>query len=109
LTRKAMFRSGQVVLMLFGVAIGVVLVTDFRGTASRMLDRLREQPVTGRLYARMPLWVMRAFGSALARLEAAVAFPQILARFPKLATAGEPVRKDGLVLRGYESLPILVA
>jgi cytochrome P450 len=48
-------------------------------------------------------------GSALARLEAAVAFPQILARFPRIAAAGEPVRKDGLVLRGYESLPVVVA
>jgi cytochrome P450 len=48
-------------------------------------------------------------GSALARLEAAVAFPQILGRFPGLAAAGEPVRKNGLVLRGYESLPVVVA
>jgi cytochrome P450 len=48
-------------------------------------------------------------GSALARLEAAVAFPQILGRFPDLTAAGEPVRKDGLVLRGYESLPVAVA
>lgn len=47
-------------------------------------------------------------GSALARLEAAVAFPQILGRFPKLAAAGAPVRKNGLVLRGYESLPLAV-
>jgi cytochrome P450 len=46
-------------------------------------------------------------GSALGRLEAAVAFPQILRRFPKLAAAGEPVRKNGLVLRGYESLPVV--
>jgi cytochrome P450 len=48
-------------------------------------------------------------GSALARLEALVAFPQILARFPRLAASGEPVRKEGLVLRGYESLPVTVA
>ncbi len=48
-------------------------------------------------------------GSALARLEAAVAFPQILARFPGLAAAGDPVRKQGLVLRGYESMPVVVA
>ncbi len=48
-------------------------------------------------------------GSALARLEAAVAFPQILGRFPDLAAAGEAVRKNGLVLRGYESMPVVVA
>lgn len=45
-------------------------------------------------------------GAALARLEAAVAFPRILGRFPALAPAGEPVRKQGLVLRGYETLPV---
>jgi cytochrome P450 len=48
-------------------------------------------------------------GSALARLEAAVAFPRILTAFPRLAAAGEPVRKDGLVLRGFESLPVRLA
>lgn len=57
------FQVGQLVFMLFCVAIGVVLVTDSLGLASRMLDRLRGQPVTGRLYARMPVWVMRAFGA----------------------------------------------
>jgi hypothetical protein len=53
---------GQVIFMGMCVAIGVVLVTDSSGLASRMLDRLRGQPVTGRLYARLPAWVMRAFG-----------------------------------------------
>jgi cytochrome P450 len=48
-------------------------------------------------------------GSALARLEAAVAFPRLLARFPALAAAGEPTRKDGLVLRGFATLPVTVA
>jgi cytochrome P450 len=48
-------------------------------------------------------------GSALARLEATVAFPQILGRFPEPAATGEPVRKTGLVLRGYESLPVAVS
>lgn len=48
-------------------------------------------------------------GAALARLEAGVAFPQILSRFPELQAAGEPVRKNGIVLRGYESLPVAVA
>ncbi|MFB9337764.1 cytochrome P450 [Actinoplanes octamycinicus] len=45
-------------------------------------------------------------GAPLARLEAQVAFPLLLTRLPGLALAGEPVRRDRLVLRGYASLPI---
>ena len=47
-------------------------------------------------------------GSALARLEAAVAFPRLLARFPALsAVPGQPpVRRNRLVLRGYQTLPV---
>ncbi len=48
-------------------------------------------------------------GAALARLEGAIAFPRLLSRFPVLAPAGDPVRRPGLVLRGYETLPIRVA
>lgn len=50
-------------------------------------------------------------GNGLARLEAAVAFPRLLARFPALTTAPgqHPVRRDRLVLRGYQSLPIRIA
>jgi cytochrome P450 len=48
-------------------------------------------------------------GAARARLEATVAFPQVLNRLPDLQSAGEAVRKNGIVLRGYESLPITVA
>jgi cytochrome P450 len=47
-------------------------------------------------------------GAALARLEAAVAFPRLLARFPAIAPAGEPVRRTGLVLRGFDVLPVAV-
>jgi cytochrome P450 len=46
-------------------------------------------------------------GNALARLEAQVAFPRLLRRFPKLARAGEAVRSDRLTLRGYRRLPVL--
>jgi cytochrome P450 len=48
-------------------------------------------------------------GAALARLEGMVAFPRLLNRFPKIAPAGPPVRRDRLVLRGFDELPVTVA
>jgi cytochrome P450 len=47
-------------------------------------------------------------GAALARLEGAVAFPRLVRRFPRLALAGEPQRRAGLVLRGFEHLPVAI-
>ncbi len=47
-------------------------------------------------------------GAALARMEAAVAFPLLLERFPSLAIGGEPVRRGGVALRGLDRLPITV-
>jgi cytochrome P450 len=48
-------------------------------------------------------------GAALARLEASIAFPRLLRRFPRIEAAGEPVRRDTLVLRGFDTLPVTVA
>jgi cytochrome P450 len=48
-------------------------------------------------------------GAALARLEATVAFPMLLDRFPILASGGEPVRRSGIALRGFDRLPITIA
>ncbi|WP_082771837.1 cytochrome P450 [Actinoplanes sp. TFC3] len=45
-------------------------------------------------------------GAPLARLEAEIALPALVRRFPGLALAGDPVRRDSLTLRGYTSLPI---
>jgi cytochrome P450 len=45
-------------------------------------------------------------GAALARLEAQIAFPLLLARFPGLRPAGDPIRRDRLVLRGFSRLPV---
>jgi cytochrome P450 len=45
-------------------------------------------------------------GSALARLEGAVAFPRLLRRFPKISAAGEPTRRDTFLLRGFDCLPV---
>jgi cytochrome P450 len=45
-------------------------------------------------------------GNNLARLEAAVAFPKVLNRFPNLSGAPDrlPLRRDRLVLRGFQTL-----
>jgi cytochrome P450 len=48
-------------------------------------------------------------GAALARLEATVAFPRLFSRFPQIAAAGQPTRRDAMVLRGFDTLPITVA
>ena len=45
-------------------------------------------------------------GAPLARLEGAVAFRQLAARWPGLALAAEPPRRPGLVLRGLAALPL---
>jgi cytochrome P450 len=48
-------------------------------------------------------------GAALARLEGAVAFPRLMTRFPKIAAAGQPVRRETFLLRGFDTLPVTVA
>jgi cytochrome P450 len=48
-------------------------------------------------------------GAPLARMEAQVAFPALLRRFPKLEVAGDPVRRDSLTIRGYTELPVRFA
>ncbi|MFI0901511.1 cytochrome P450 [Streptomyces sp. NPDC020983] len=48
-------------------------------------------------------------GNGLARLEAAVAFPLLLSRFPDLAPGPTPpTRRDRVVLRGHGTFPVLV-
>ncbi|MGW0575722.1 cytochrome P450 [Streptomyces sp. NPDC002920] len=45
-------------------------------------------------------------GAALARLEARIAFPVLLARLPAMERAGEAVRRDRTTFRGYANLPV---
>jgi cytochrome P450 len=45
-------------------------------------------------------------GAALARMEAQVAFPLLLNRFPTLRLADGAERRDRLTLRGYAQLPV---
>ncbi len=48
-------------------------------------------------------------GAALARLEAEIAVPAVLARFPAIAAADGARRVPGLAFRGFERLPVTLA
>jgi cytochrome P450 len=50
--------------------------------------------------------IHHCLGAALARLEAQVMLPMLLRRFPNARLGGDPVRREGLMIRGYTSLPI---
>ncbi len=57
--------------------------------------------------------VHHCLGAPLARLEAQVAFSELIRRFPRMRLAGSPGglrwgHGDGLVLRGLSSLPVLL-
>lgn len=48
-------------------------------------------------------------GHALARLEAKLAFEKLLTRFGAFELAGEPIPRDGMMFRGYDSIPVSFA
>lgn len=50
--------------------------------------------------------IHHCLGAPLARLEAQVALPAVLRRFPKLAMTGTPQPRHGLSLHGYSTLPV---
>ena len=43
-------------------------------------------------------------GAPLARMEMSTSLPALIAKYPRLELAAEPVRRPGFVLRGYESV-----
>jgi cytochrome P450 len=45
-------------------------------------------------------------GAPLARLEAQIALPALVRRFPQLALAGTPERRDSLSIKGFTRLPV---
>ena len=65
-----------------------------------ILDRAQQAPLS------FGGGIHYCLGAPLARLEAQVAFPALLARFPRLALAGEPVCREGAMVHGHASLPV---
>ncbi|WP_305786663.1 cytochrome P450 [Symbioplanes lichenis] len=47
-------------------------------------------------------------GAPLARLEAQIALPALVRRFPRMEAAGEPRSRERLTLRGWATLPVSV-
>jgi cytochrome P450 len=52
--------------------------------------------------------IHHCLGAALARMEGQVAIRGLLARFPDVRQAGEPVRRPTFTLRGLEHLPLVL-
>ncbi len=63
-------------------------------------DRTDVQPLTFGAGAHFCL------GSPLARMEARIALPRLLRRFPQMSLAGPPIRRETWVGRGLDSLPV---
>ena len=72
----------------------------FRDPDALILDR-REQPSLS-----FGGGIHYCLGAPLARLEAAVAFPALLSRYPRLSLAGTPVGRSGVGFRGHARLPV---
>jgi cytochrome P450 len=88
----------QQVLVMLGAANRDAAV--FSDPGRLILDRAQQAPLS------FGGGIHYCLGAPLARLEAQVAFPALLARFPRLALAGEPVRRDGTALHAHASLPV---
>ncbi len=89
---------GQRVITLLGAANRDPEV--FEDPDTLRLDR------TGPAHVSFGGGVHYCLGAPLARLEAAIAFPTLLTRFPRLELAGTPRHRDGLALHGHTSLPV---
>ena len=90
--------AGQPVIALLGAANRDPQV--FSEPDRLILDRAGQPPLS------FGGGIHHCLGAPLARLEAQIAFPALLSRFPRLALTGKPVYRDGPVLHVPTSLPI---
>lgn len=98
---SAALHPGQRVITILGAANRDPSV--FRAPDSLILDR--DEGIALSFGA----GIHHCLGAALARLEAQVILPKLLHRFPRLQLSGDPVRRSGSTLRGYDSLPVSLA
>ncbi|MCX8530196.1 MAG: cytochrome P450 [Rhodoluna sp.] len=101
------------------VEIGGVLVEEGQkiaallGSANRdetVFDRPTEMDVTRdpNPHIGFGAGIHFCIGAPLARMEMSVSLPALMAKYPNLELAAEPVRRPGFVLRGYESVQLKV-
>jgi cytochrome P450 len=72
-------------------------------------DRLRVDRPNASRHLAFSLGIHHCLGAALARLEGRIAIEELTRRYPALELAGTPVRRELLVLRGFESVPVRAA
>lgn len=69
-------------------------------------DRLQIDRPNASRHLAFSLGIHHCLGAALARLEARVVFEEMTRRFPTLSICQTPIRRQLLVLRGFERVPV---
>jgi cytochrome P450 len=69
-------------------------------------DRVRIDRPNASRHLAFSLGIHHCLGAALARLEGRIAVEELTRRYPALELAGTPARRQLLVLRGFESVPV---
>jgi cytochrome P450 len=69
-------------------------------------DRLNLDRANASRHLSFSLGIHHCLGAALARLEGRIALEELTRRYPGLELAGAPVRREFLVLRGFEHVPV---